>query len=162
MLALNLSWQRITFRKRRFSTPIFGMSTPIFGILTSTFNIASSTKMLPYSYWSIYQNCIHNKQQYGCTNIPVFYTQVNVSWTATGQARARLGKARQGIGQDFSGQDFWNLFMHCSPFSGQSEDMDIHNHILKWKVLSCTPSTTTVVDFGCNRFRHQLLLMKGC
>ena len=47
---------------------------------------------------------------------------------------------------------FWNLFMHCSPFSGQSEDMDIHNHILKWKVFSCTWSTTTVVDVGCNKF----------
>ena len=119
MLALNLSWQRITFRKRRFSTPIFGMSSPIFGISTSTFNIASSTKTPPYSYWSIYQNCIHNKQQYGCTNIPVFYTQVNVSWTATGQARARLGKARQGIGQDFSGQDFSGQDFSDQDFSGQ-------------------------------------------
>ena len=69
MLALNLSWQRITFRKRRFSTPIFGMSTPIFGISTSTFNIASSTKTPPYSYWSIHQNCIHNTQQYRCTGM---------------------------------------------------------------------------------------------
>ena len=95
--------------EKEVSTPIFGMSTPIFGISTSTFNIASSTfniasstKTPPYSYWSIYQNCIHNIQHYKCTNIPVFYTQVNVSWTAAGQARARSGKARQGIGQDFT------------------------------------------------------------
>ena len=57
---------------------------------------------------------------------------------------------------------FWNLFMHCSPFSGQSGDMYINNHILKGKVFSFTWYTTTVVDVGCNKFRHQLLLIKGC
>ena len=66
---------------------------------------------------------------------------VAILWDNTGEA---LNLSQEVVHGSLSQES--DLEELCpDPFSGQSEDMDIHNHILKWKVFSCTWSTTTVV-----------------